>query len=185
MSTALLWHYYGPMRSIGALDVRARFGQVLDEAAAGERFIVERAGQPVAAIVPLRDLDAIDPDSIRARRLAAVDQLVRLRARAQQPALGAAAAVAGTGIERDRRERSNETASHGDEITTAATTKPGRRGRRVDANHRVARGSPDAVARTAGNATAATIQPAPRDRVPDDEDYADRDGTADAGWRQW
>jgi prevent-host-death family protein len=65
------------MRTITALDVRARFGQVLDEAAAGERFIVERAGQPVAAIVPLADLDAVDPDKIRARRLAAVDELIR------------------------------------------------------------------------------------------------------------
>ena len=65
------------MRTITALDVRARFGQVLDEAAAGERFIVERAGQPVAAIVPLSDLDAVDPDRIRARRSAAVDELAR------------------------------------------------------------------------------------------------------------
>ena len=68
------------MRAISALDVRARFGQVLDEAAAGERFIVERAGQPVAAIVPLRDLEAMDPELIRERRLAAVDELVRVRA---------------------------------------------------------------------------------------------------------
>ncbi len=74
------------MRTITALDVRARFGQVLDEAAAGERFIVERAGQPVAAIVPLSDLDAVDPDKIRARRLAAVDELIRMRARDPQPA---------------------------------------------------------------------------------------------------
>lgn len=73
------------MRTISALDVRARFGQVLDEAAAGERFIVERAGLPVAAIVPLRDLEASDPERIRARRLAAVDQLVRMRAADRRP----------------------------------------------------------------------------------------------------
>lgn len=74
------------MRTISALDVRARFGQVLDEAAAGERFIVERAGQPVAAIVPLRDLDAVDPDRIRERRMAAVDRLLRMRALDPRPA---------------------------------------------------------------------------------------------------
>ncbi len=68
------------MRTINALDVRARFGQVLDEAAGGERFIVQRAGQPVAAIVPLRDLEALDPDRIRGRRLAAVDRLLLMRA---------------------------------------------------------------------------------------------------------
>ena len=73
------------MRTISALEVRAKFGQVLDEAAAGERFIVERAGAPVAAIVPLRDLELSDPAVIRARRLAAVDRLVALRAADRRP----------------------------------------------------------------------------------------------------
>lgn len=73
------------MKTISALEVRARFGQVLDEAAAGERFIVERAGAPVAAIVPLRDLEASDPEIVRARRLAAVDQIRAMRAADRQP----------------------------------------------------------------------------------------------------
>lgn len=68
------------MKTISALEVRAKFGQVLDEAAAGERFVVERAGAPVAAIVPLRDLEAADPEQVRARRLAAVDRLQASRA---------------------------------------------------------------------------------------------------------
>jgi prevent-host-death family protein len=66
------------MRSISALEVRAKFGQVLDEAAAGERFVVERGGHPVAAIVPLGDLDAVDPDKVAARRRAAIDDLIRM-----------------------------------------------------------------------------------------------------------
>jgi prevent-host-death family protein len=74
-----------PMKTISALDVRARFGQVIDEAAAGERFIVERAGQPVAAIVPLADLQVVDPERIRAARLAAVDQLRRMAAADPRP----------------------------------------------------------------------------------------------------
>ena len=98
------------MRTISALDVRARFGQVLDEAAAGERFIVERAGMPVAAIVPLRDLEALDPERIRERRLAAVDQLVRMRAvgpganadHARRSSAGSAQIGTGTG-EREHR----------------------------------------------------------------------------------
>ena len=65
------------MRTISALEVRAKFGQVLDEAAAGERFVVERGGHAVAAIVPLADLEATSPDSVRARRLAAFDELLR------------------------------------------------------------------------------------------------------------
>jgi len=67
------------MRTITALEVRARFGQVIDEAAAGERFIVERAGVPVAAIVPLADLDAVNPEKVIARRLAAIERIVALR----------------------------------------------------------------------------------------------------------
>ena len=73
------------MRTITALEVRAKFGRVLDAAAAGERFIVERAGQPVAAIVPLADLDAVDPERIWQRRQAAVRELVRMRRRDQGP----------------------------------------------------------------------------------------------------
>jgi prevent-host-death family protein len=73
------------MKTISALEVRAKFGQVLDAAAAGERFIVERAGAPLAAIVPLHDLDAGDPEAVRARRLAAVDRLVAMRAADRGP----------------------------------------------------------------------------------------------------
>jgi len=68
------------MRTISALEVRAKFGQVLDEAAAGERFIVERGGSPVAAIVPLRDLDAVDPEKLAAQRRTALDDLRRMGA---------------------------------------------------------------------------------------------------------
>jgi prevent-host-death family protein len=73
------------VKRISALEVRAKFGQVLDEAAAGERFIVERAGAPVAAIVPLRDLELSDPAVITARRLAAVDRLEAMRAADRRP----------------------------------------------------------------------------------------------------
>jgi len=90
------------MRTISALDVRARFGQVLDQAAAGERFIVERAGMPVAAIVPLRDLEALDPERIRERRLAAVDQLVRMRAADPGPKPTTEEIVAWIRADRDR-----------------------------------------------------------------------------------
>jgi prevent-host-death family protein len=66
------------MRTVSALDVRAKFGQILDEAAAGERFVVERAGIPVAAIVPLEDLRDADPEAVHRRRMAAIDELRRI-----------------------------------------------------------------------------------------------------------
>jgi prevent-host-death family protein len=94
----------GCMKSISALDVRARFGQVLDEAAAGERFIVERAGQPVAAIVPLSDLDAMDPVQVRARRLAAVEELTRY-GRRHRERLGHTDAAAAVRWDRDHGHR--------------------------------------------------------------------------------
>ena len=64
-----------------ALEVRAKFGEVIDQAAAGERIVIERAGQPIAAIVPLSDLDAVDPDRIRERRAEAFERLMRLKRR--------------------------------------------------------------------------------------------------------
>lgn len=65
------------MRALSALEVRARFGQVIDEAAAGERIVIERGGQPIAALVSLADLAALDPAAERDRRLAALAALVR------------------------------------------------------------------------------------------------------------
>lgn len=73
------------MRSVSALDVRKHFGQLLDEAAAGERLIIERAGQPVAALVPLSDLGAVDPDRRRAERLKAIDEIARYAKRHPRP----------------------------------------------------------------------------------------------------
>jgi prevent-host-death family protein len=92
------------MRTVTALDVRRRFGQIVDEAAAGERIVIERAGRPVAAIVPLADLDRVDPDRIRAARLVAIDELARMARRHPFPAgFDAVAAVRRGRAERDAR----------------------------------------------------------------------------------
>ena len=69
------------MRSVTALDVRRRFGQIVDEAAAGERIVIERAGQPIAAIVPLSDLALVDPERRKAEKLKAIDEITRLARR--------------------------------------------------------------------------------------------------------
>lgn len=74
------------MRTVSALDVRRRFGEVVDQAAAGERIVIERAGQPVAAIVPLSDLAEIDPDRRRGARLAALEEIRRTARRRPMPA---------------------------------------------------------------------------------------------------
>lgn len=69
------------MRTVSALDVRKRFGDIVDQAAAGERIIIERAGQPIAALVPLADLELVDPERIKASRLAAIDRIRRMAER--------------------------------------------------------------------------------------------------------
>jgi prevent-host-death family protein len=74
------------MRTVTALDVRRKFGQIVDEAAGGERIVIERAGRPVAALVPLADLELLDPERRRARRLSAIDDIERLARRRPFPA---------------------------------------------------------------------------------------------------
>ena len=66
------------MRTVSALDVRKHFGQLIDEAAAGERLIIERAGQPVAAIVPLSDVPELNREQRIRRQLAAIDEISRM-----------------------------------------------------------------------------------------------------------
>ena len=54
--------------------------------------MIERAGQPVAALVPLADLALVDPDRRRAARLAALDDIRQLaRRRPFPPGFDAAA----------------------------------------------------------------------------------------------
>src|SRR6266480_4831700 len=82
------------MRSVSALDVRKKFGQLLDEAAAGERLIIERAGQPIAALVPLSDVPELNRDERIRRRLQAIDDIARgAKRRPFPPGFDAAAAI--------------------------------------------------------------------------------------------
>lgn len=90
------------MKTVSALDVRRRFGQLLDEAAAGERIVIERAGQPRAALVPLVDLEQLDPARSLARKreaLAMLGRMARLR-----PAVVGFDAVKAVRESRDSRE---------------------------------------------------------------------------------
>ena len=96
------------MRSVTALDVRKRFGQIVDEAAAGERIVIERAGQPIAAIVPLSDLALVDPERRKAERLRAIDDIVRHARRLKvDPAFDAAAAVRSQRLAREAQIAEN------------------------------------------------------------------------------
>ena len=56
------------MRTITAGQLRARLGEALDDAAAGERIIIERDHHPIAAIVPIEDTWQLEDDTEEARR---------------------------------------------------------------------------------------------------------------------
>ena len=60
------------------MDMRKRLGRILDEASAGERFLIERDHRPLAVLVSVEDAQRLDEDRemrIR-RRLAALDRLI-------------------------------------------------------------------------------------------------------------
>ena len=77
---------------------------MLDEAAAGERLIIERAGQPIAALVPLSDLPEIDREARIQRRRDAIADVIRLaRQRPVDRSVDSAAL-----IRSQRRQRGNQ-----------------------------------------------------------------------------
>ena len=68
------------MRTISPLDLRRSLGQILDQASAGERFLIERDHRPLAMLVSVEDGQKLDEDRQERikRRLAALDRLVEL-----------------------------------------------------------------------------------------------------------
>ena len=95
------------MRTVTPLDLRKRLGQILDEASAGQRFLIERDHRPLAVLVSVEDAQRIDEDREERtrRRLAALDRLVEfgneMHAKYGPFELSAAEAVR---LDRDRDE---------------------------------------------------------------------------------
>lgn len=65
------------------MDLRARMGELLDAASAGEHIVVERGRRPLAVLVPYEDALRLQasPEDARARALAALDRLDELARR--------------------------------------------------------------------------------------------------------
>ena len=101
------------MRTVTAMDMRKRLGEILDAASAGERILIERDHRPLAYLVSIEDGGRLDPmsDEVRRRRLAAIDRLEVFAAEmakkypAQPGDPDAAAAVR---MDRDRDEQEPE-----------------------------------------------------------------------------
>ncbi len=68
------------MRTVTAMDMRKRLGEILDAASAGERILIERDHKPLAYLVSYEEgqaLSARDGDKIK-RQLEALDALVAM-----------------------------------------------------------------------------------------------------------
>ena len=92
------------MRVITALDLRKSLGAFLDQASAGERFVIERDHRPLAMLVSVEDGHRLDDDveARRARTIAALDRLAELGARIRDRVPNAPDAVTAIRLERDR-----------------------------------------------------------------------------------
>ena len=94
------------MRTISPLDLRRSLGQILDQASAGERFVIERDHRPLAMLVSVEDGQRLDEDRQERikRRLAALDRLVALGNEMAQKYPSDLSAVDAVRLDRDRDE---------------------------------------------------------------------------------
>jgi prevent-host-death family protein len=68
------------MRTVSAMDMRKKLGEILDAASAGEQILIERDNKPLAYLVSVEDGQRLDPDREERikRRLVALDALVEM-----------------------------------------------------------------------------------------------------------
>ena len=71
------------MKMVTPLDLRRSLGRILDEASAGERFLIERDHKPLAVLVSIEDAAQLqgDPEEAGARREAAFRAIEEWRER--------------------------------------------------------------------------------------------------------
>ena len=74
------------MRTVSAMDMRKRLGEILDAASAGERILIERDHRPLAYLISVEDAARLDPDrdELLARRIAAMGRLRALGAKMRE-----------------------------------------------------------------------------------------------------
>lgn len=97
------------MRVITPLDLRRSLGKILDQASAGERFVIERDHRPIAALISVEDGRRLDegPEARRQRRLRALDRLAALGDRMLQEQPGGPDAVTAVRLDRSRDDPSD------------------------------------------------------------------------------
>jgi antitoxin (DNA-binding transcriptional repressor) of toxin-antitoxin stability system len=94
------------MRTITPLNLRQSLGRILDEASAGERFVIERDHQPLAMLVSVEDGRRLDEDADAriARMDVALERLARLGDRLRERYPDGPDAATAVRIDRDERD---------------------------------------------------------------------------------
>jgi antitoxin (DNA-binding transcriptional repressor) of toxin-antitoxin stability system len=92
------------MRVITPLDLRRSLGRILDQASAGQRFVIERDHRPMAILVSVEDGRRLedDADARRARVEAALDRLAAIGDRLRERNPNAPDAATAVRLDRDR-----------------------------------------------------------------------------------
>jgi prevent-host-death family protein len=100
------------MKTVTPLDLRRSLGRILDEASAGERFLIERDHRPLAVLVSVEDAARLeeDEDELVARRRAAFAALDEWRQRIGPDPTGMSS------VEFIRRDRDAEVHGHWGEL---------------------------------------------------------------------
>jgi prevent-host-death family protein len=106
------------MRTVTPLDLRRSLGQLLDEASAGERLLIERDHKPLAVLVSVEDAARLeeDPGEAQRRRDAAFAALEEWRQRVlatRDPDASRPTAAEEVRADRDERDRRDQRRARG------------------------------------------------------------------------
>lgn len=101
--------YDDVVRTVTPMDLRRSLGRILDEASAGERFLIERDHRPLAVLVSVEDAARLeeDPEDARRRREAAFAAIEEWRERALRQLPDEARSLDGAAlvrVDRDARD---------------------------------------------------------------------------------
>ena len=75
------------MRTVTATELRARLGEILDAASAGEKILIERDHKPLAFLISPEEeaaRDATEREARIERQIAALDEMVELGKRMRE-----------------------------------------------------------------------------------------------------
>jgi prevent-host-death family protein len=114
------------MRTITATELRQKLGEILDAASAGEKILIERDHRPLAYLVSVEDVRALETqDEEIERELAALDALIAIgeewrQAHPQQP--GEMTAEETIRWDRDHRDEEKWERSFGSDPEDATRT---------------------------------------------------------------